>query len=161
MKLTAIAAILLALGIVFGFAGCVGDDGNDETDFLLAFGEVQANVNQAGFGLADALVDVGACVTDEECADTEGSVAREYRAYIPILDAQISALKGMDVPEDFQGLHAAYLEQMRLRVEAGELYIEGWDSLDDALLQRSFQKFQESQAKLADLLDELEAIEAR
>ena len=161
MKLTTLAVVILALGIVLVFAGCASEDGNDETDFLLAFGEVQANVNQAGFGLADAFLDLDACVTDDECVDAGGSLAREYRAYVSILDTQISALNGMDVPEDFQGLHAAYLEQMRLRVDAGELYIEGWDFNDGALLERSFEKFAEAQAKQRDLLDELEAIEAR
>ena len=77
--------------------------GSEEADFTLAFGEVQANVNQAGFGVADALVDVSTCVTDEECVGAGDSLALEYGAYVPILDAQISALEDMDVPEDFPG----------------------------------------------------------
>ncbi len=154
------APFAMILPVLAAAVSACGGDGNDEVDFSLAFGEVQANVNQAGFGVANALADVSSCTTDEECVDAGDSLAREYRAYVPVLDAQISALEGMDVPEDCQGLHAAYLEQMKLRVEAGDLYIEGWESFDDALLERSFQKFQESQAKLGDLLDELEALEA-
>jgi hypothetical protein len=100
-------------------------------------------------------------VTDEECVAAGDSLSREYATYIPVLEAQISELENMEVPEDYEGLHAAYLEQLRLRVESGELFIEGWETLDDELIERSFEKFRESQAKLADMLDEMEALEER
>ncbi len=161
MKLAAIAAALLALGIVLGFAGCGGDDGSDDADFSLAFARVQSTVSEAGFGLADAHLAVSSCVTDEECITAGDSLSREYATYIPVLEAQITELENMGVPEDWVGVHAAYLEQLSLRVESGEQFIEGWETFDDELIDRSFETFRESQAKLADMLDELEALEAR
>lgn len=100
-------------------------------------------------------------MTDEECFAAGNSLSREYATYVPVLEAQISELENMEVPEDYEGLHAAYLEQLRLRVESGEQFIEGWETSDDELIQRSFETFRESQAKLADMLDEMEALEER
>ena len=160
MKLSALAFAFLAVAIAPGFAGC-GIDGDDEADFNRTFMEVQSTVSQAGFGLADAHVAVSSCVTDEECITAGDSLSREYATYIPVLEAQISELENMEVPEDYEGVHAAYLEQLRLRVESGEQFIEGWETLDDELIERSFETFRESQAKLADMLDEMEALEER
>lgn len=161
MKLSALLVVVLALAIAWGFAGCVDADGNDEDDFWRAFTEVQNTVSQAGFGVADAHVAISSCVTDEECVTAGDSLSREYATYIPILEAQISELENMEVPKDYEGIHAAYLEQLRLRVESGEQFIEGWETLDDELIERSFETFRESQAKLADMLDEMEALEER
>ena len=138
-----------------------GSDSDSDADFFLAFAEVHSEVNQAGFGIADAHVAVSSCFTDEECTAAGDSLSRENLTYIPVLVTQITELENMEVPEEWLGVHAAYLEQLRLGVESGEQFIEGWATFDDELIERSFETFRESQAKLADVLDELEALEAR
>ena len=154
-----VVALIFALGIVSALLS--GSDSDSGSDFSLAFLEVQSTVNQAGFGLAEAHIAVSSCFTDEECIIAGDSLSQENTTYVPILETQITELENMEVPEDFVGFHAAYLEQLRLRVESGEQFIEGWETFNDALIERSFETFRESQAKLADLLDELEALEAR
>lgn len=158
MRFAALAFLVLVAGAAAASA-CGGDD--DDADFSRAFAEVQSTVSQAGFGLADAHVAVSSCFTDEECTTAGDSLSRENATYIPVLETQITELENMEVPEDWVGVHAAYLEQLRLRVESGEQFIEGWKTFDDELIERSFETFRESQAKLADMLDELEALEAR
>ena len=154
-----VVALIFALGIVSALLS--GSDSDSGSDFSLAFLEVQSTVNQAGFGVAEAHIAVSSCFTDEECIIAGDSLSQENTTYVPILETQITELENMEVPEDFVGFHAAYLEQLRLRVESGEQFIEGWETFNDALIERSFETFRESQAKLADLLDELEALEAR
>ena len=152
-----VVALLFAIGLASALLS--GSDSDSEADYGLAFGEVIDAVNQNGFGVADGLVAVQSCSTDEECLDAGDLLASEYAEYIPILDAQISKLESLDPPADYQGLHAAYVDQLKLRVEAGELITDGWESLDDALLEQGFTKFSESQAKLGDILDELRALQ--
>lgn len=149
-------ALLFAISLVSVLLS--RSDSDSDADFSLAFAEVQSTVSQAGFGLADAHVAVSSCFTDEECIAAGDSLSGENVTYIPILETQITELENMEVPEDWLGIHAAYLEQLRLRVESGEQFIEGWETFDDALIERSFETFRESQAKLADILDELEAL---
>ena len=153
--------IVVALLFAIGLVSALLSDSDSEADFSLAFAKVQSAVSQAGFGLADAHVVVSSCVTDEECITAGDSLSRENATYIPVLETQIIELENMEVPEDWVGVHTAYLEQLRLRVESGEQFIEGWETFDDELIERSFETFRESQAKLADMLDELEVLEAR
>jgi len=147
----------VVVGLAVILFGCT-TTGSSKAKYGVELGEVIDTVNTAGFGIAEAFVDVSSCSTDDECIDAGDSLVREYTAYIPILEEHIRTLEGMEVPEDYQGFHTAYVEQLKLRVEAGEMIIEGWESFDDALLDRGFQKFRESQAKMGDIVDELEPL---
>jgi hypothetical protein len=128
------------------------------TEYSLRLGQVMDAVNQAGFGVADGFVAVSSCSSDEDCTDAGDLLVREYKLYIPVLEAEVDKLEGLEPPESYEGLHNAYLEQLRLRIEAGEMIIEGWESFDDALLERGFAKFREAQAKMSDILDELQLL---
>lgn len=152
-----VVALIFAIGIVSALLS--GSDSDSEADYSLAFLEATDAVNQAGFGVADAFVAYDTCSTDEECVDALELLTSEYAVYIPILKAQISTLERLEPPTDFQGLQATYVEQLKLRVEAGELIIDGWESLDAALLEQGFTKFREAQTKVGDLLDELQALQ--
>ena len=152
-----VVALLLAIGLVSALL--TGSDSDSEADYGLALGEVMNTVNQNGFGVADGFVAAQSCSTDEECLEAGDLLVGEYSGYIPILEAQISKLESLEPPADYQGLQAAYVEQLKLRVEAGELIIDGWESFDDALLEQGLTKFRESQAKLGDMLDELQAVQ--
>ena len=154
-----VVALLFAISLVSVLLS--RSDSDSEAGFSLAFAEVQSTVSQAGFGVANAHVAVSSCVTDEECITAGDSLSQENATYIPVLETQITELENMEVPDDWVGVHAAYLDQLRLRVESGEQFIEGWETFNDELIERSFETFRESQAKLADMLDELEVLEAR
>jgi hypothetical protein len=60
---------------------------------------------------------------------------------------------------EWDQFHSPKNLSMALAVEAGELIIDGWQSLDDALLEQGVPKLRESQAKLRDILDELQALQ--
>jgi hypothetical protein len=152
-----IVALIFVISLITALLRTSGSD--EETEYGLSLAEVMDTVNQAGFGVADGFVAVQSCSTDQACINAGDLLASEYREYIPILNAQIRKLESLEPPSDYRGLHAAYVEQLKLRVEAGQLIIDGWESPDDVLLEQGFAKFRDSQAKLGDILDELQALE--
>ena len=153
---------VLLFAIAVTAVACTDGGGSSPDDDLvsyeLAFLEVQEAVGEAGFGIAFGLVEFEACVTDEECGDAILLVADEYVSYVAVLEEQIGVLNGLDPPASFRSLHDNYSEQLALRKDAGELWIDGADTLDVDKLTLSQEKFSESQALLPDILDDLQEL---
>ena len=143
-----IAATLLA---------CSGAN-TGEGEYALRLGEVIDTVNGAGFGISQPFLDAQSCTTEVECAVAADSLVAEFKKYNPILREQIRVLEGLDAPAKYTRFQSLYIEQLGLRIEAGELIIDGWESFNETLLNDGFEKFRQSQAKFGQILDELESI---
>jgi len=151
--ITGVAAVFGVLSILAFLTAC--RNGEDNSQYILAFGEVAHTVNQSGYDLADSFLLLSSCVTDEQCAEATDGLVRELERYIPVIETQIQKLEQLEPLDDWQGLQSTYLEQLRLRVDGGKMIIDGWESADEALVAQGFERFQESQAKLGEILDEL------
>jgi hypothetical protein len=164
-------ALVFAMAITMAGCGGGGDSTAEPTEgtpsaseddgllsYQLAFIEVQEAVGEAGFGVAEGLLEFEACVTDEECGDAILLVADEYVPYVAILDDQIRVMNEINPPPTYRSLHENFIEQLGLRQEAGQLWIDGADTLDAAKLTLSQEKFRESQAVYLDILDDLQEL---
>ncbi len=138
---------------------CGGSEG-EEDEYALRLGDVIDTVNQAGFGIAQPILDVQSCTGEQACLDGGDTLAAEFKTYNRILREQVDILNSVDAPYQYADLHSLYTEQLQLRIEAGEMIIEGWESLDDALLNDGFERFRDSQAKFSEILDELQSLQS-
>jgi hypothetical protein len=136
-----------------------GSSGSSDEEYADQLAEVQGAVAEAGFEVAQPFIDVSSCSTDEECVEAGDSLVAGLKSYNPTIESQISALESFEVPDEFTEFHDLYVEQLRLRVEAGDMIIEGWETADDDLLNDGFTRWQEAQAKLSEIVDELQSLQ--
>lgn len=145
-----------------GGALSASETDDDLLSYELAIVEVQRAVGRAGFGVADGILEFDLCISDQQCADAMLLLADEYVPYVILLDEQIGALNEIDPPPAFRSFHENFIKQLSFRQEAGELWIEGVETLDEAtavgLLTLSQEKFRESQLLYFDILDDIEEL---
>ena len=120
--------------VVFLFLplGC-GD--NNEDRWKNEFPAVQARINSAMLTPVAALLEVFGCETQEEC---DASLRRLPRALGPAsehLQKEITTLEALEPPAQYQPLHSSYLQTLKVRLEAFELYIAGVEQNDNTLLE--------------------------
>ena len=129
---------------------------SDLLSYQAAFIGVQDAVNLASIGVVKGLFEFEACVTEDECVAAGLLVADEYVPYIAVLDDQIRVLSEINPPPTWRTLHDNYIEQLTLRRTAGQLWIDGTDTVDLAKLTRSAEIFRESQLVTIDILEDVQ-----
>jgi hypothetical protein len=155
-----IAALsFLLVGVAWIAVSCGGGQEDSEDEWVEEFAAVQDAVNQAGFGIAQPMVDAQSCTTQEACLEAGDTLAAGFKTYNPTLQEQIDVLQGLTPPARAVDLQSLYIEQLQLRIQAGELIIEGWESGDDSTLDDGFERFRQSQAKFGEILDELQSLQ--
>lgn len=155
MRAVIVGVLVLASTVL---AACENEQAASEAAYLEGLVEVIGTVNEAGLPFARAFLDASACETEEQCADAMTTLVAEARVYDPIVRRQVAILEDMEVPDAYTDYHRAYTEQLELRIDGGEMIIEGWESLDEDMVLRGIEKYYEAQAKLAEILDALEPL---
>lgn len=129
-----------------------------EDDYLQAFADSALFVSdaRAGSGSAGLVLDV--CDGFDDCALARDSLKDELEALRPVLLKHVELWENITPPLRFQPVHNEYLESIIARIDAGDLWLDGFQRLDDSAIDLSYERFFEADGKFVDAFEELDRL---
>lgn len=99
------------------------------------FPSVMNRVNAAMITPATALLETYGCENQEDCDTALKRLPRALGPATEELQKEITTLAALEPPSRYRDLHNSYLQTLKLRLEAFELYIAAVEENDNALLE--------------------------
>lgn len=130
---------------------------SDEDRWAESFVPVLGAINRAGVEPARAMIEVESCQTTLECDRALLKMRDSMILYRPALTTAIGNLPN-NPPSSFQNFQHDYRTMLELRLEAINLYIQGINGGNFAVIEKGDQIWFEATLAASDMIDELEKI---
>ena len=121
---------------------------NSVDEWADQFGGVIQRINAAMLTPVAAILELYTCETPKDCDISLGSLPRTLGPAVQKLQKEITTLESLEPPARHQALHNSYLQTLKLRVEAFELYIAGVEDDNDTLLEAGDDAFTRAQQQV-------------